>query len=126
MLTSLTLSADISMMPQSFSWSVNTLATRFQPSRIETIKFMLLTKEFGFAKHLPWQNLDTLFAPYPWAQWPHLNRFLVQHFPENKESIKRYKKGGLKDIILPMTPILFAADLLHFTVSGEYLRFWRL
>ena len=77
---------------------------------------MILTREFGFAKHLPWQNLDALFAPYPGARWPHLNRLIVQHFNEKKESIKRYKEGRLEDIILPMTPILSAADLLRFTV----------
>jgi len=132
MLTSLTLSADISMMPyshpgidspQRFSWLVNTLATCCQPSQIKTIKFILLTKEFGFAKQLHWENLDALFAPYPRARWPRLNHFIVQHFNKNQENVKRYKEGRLEEIILPMTPNLSAANVLQFTISGPYLSF---
>ncbi|KIM37291.1 hypothetical protein M413DRAFT_31008 [Hebeloma cylindrosporum] len=134
-LTSLTLSADISMMPygnpgvdgpRRFAWLVDTLATCCQPSRIETIKLIILTREFSFAKDLHWKNLDSLFTPYPEIRWPQLNRIIVQHFNENKESIKRYKVGTLEKIVLSMTPILSAADLIRFTISGEYLRFWRL
>jgi len=112
--------------PQRFSWLVNTLATCRQPSQIETIKFIILTREFGFAKKLHWKNLDALFAPYPRARWPQLNHFIVEHFNENKENVKRYKEGMLEEIILPMTPNLSAADVLRFTISGQYLSFWRL
>jgi len=133
MLSSLTLSADISMMsyghgglegPQRFFWLLNTLGTCHQPSRIEHIKFMILTRNFGFADQLPWQNLDALFSQYPGRQWPQLKRFDIQHFNKYAEDVKRYKEGRLEGIILPMTPILAAADLLRFTISGEYLRFW--
>jgi hypothetical protein len=135
MLSSLTLSADISMMPygnpglegpQRFSWLINTLATCHQPSRIENIKFMILTREFGFADRLPWRNLDALFAQHPGIRWPRLKRFIIQHFNECRADVKRYKEGKLEEIILPKTPILAAADLLRFTISDEYLRFWRM
>jgi len=133
MLSSLTLTADISMMsyaylglegPQRFFWLVNTLGTCHQPSRVKNIKFMILTKDFGFADQLPWQNLDALFTQYPETRWPQLKRFDIQHFNQYEGDVKRYKEGKLERIILPRTPILAAADLLRFTISGEYLRFW--
>jgi len=135
MLSSLTLSADIAMIgygysreegPQRFFWLVNTLGTCHQPSRIENIKFMILTKDFGFADQLPWRKLDALFTGWcSGRQWPQLKRFIIQHFNQYRD-VKQYKEGMLEGIILPRTPILAVADLLRFTISGEYLRFWRM
>jgi hypothetical protein len=87
---------------------------------------MILTREFRFADRLPWQNLDALFAPYPGRCWPRLKRFIIQHFNEYESNVIWYKDGTLEDIILPRTPILAVADLVRFTISGEYLRFWRM
>ena len=108
--------------PRRFSWLVGTLATCHQPSRMENIKFMILIWDVSLANHLPWHNLDALFAQYPGGQWPRLKHFIIQHFDENKGKVK---EESIEDIILPRTPFLAAANLLRITTSGEYLRFWK-
>jgi hypothetical protein len=135
MLSSLTLSADVSQTfdgdagsqgLRRFAWLVNTLGTCHQPSRIENITFMILISPFGSVNCLPWQNLDVLFAQHPGSRWPALKCFTIQHSSECWWDVTQYNEGSLEGIILSMTPNLAAADLLRLMSSDEYSRFWRM
>ena len=122
MLSSLTLFADISGVqgPRPFSWLVNTLGTCHRPSRIESVKFMMLTCAFRQAEDLLWSTLDALFAPYPERRWPQLKRFVIRHFSNSGD----HAKGGkLEKVIRSMIPVLASADILQFTMSGQYFPF---
>jgi len=135
MLSSLTLSAEFSdpsttlsvtaleEASRRFSWLVKTLGTCHAPSRIENLKFAILTWLFSYAKDLPWPTLDALFAPYPERRWPRLKCFIFQDFIASVDMVQYYKKGMLEEIIFPMTPILASTDILRCVVSGEYFPF---
>ncbi|KDR72256.1 hypothetical protein GALMADRAFT_143114 [Galerina marginata CBS 339.88] len=130
-LTSLTLTSDISMMPYGslgteglhrFNWLVTTLASSARPSRLESIKFIIRTRSFSFAKQLPWDNLDALFSPVTEKRWPSLRKFDILHIKESKGNME----GSIEAMVLPMMPVLRQSEVLRFRVSSRWMEFWRM